>query len=337
MPLLFNDDRTHCAARFGTQNIENLYMMKSHKPKNKYSNHKKTSIAKDTVVNSTDELKHEVQGTHQPRDIKKTGEGANTAQRSNSFVQSTNRSFSKKSFDFSAWSLKLAVVAVGIAALSIIGYRLSLFDYQIALLGLAVTAFSSILAIVIGSIGTWRAKKANEPDITATLAGSTLGLLVVVPIFVHVVTGIGKPMIHDISTDLVNPPEFVAVKTLRDETHNSLDRSEPTNLAALQQESYPDLGPLIIEDSVDRVFKQAVEWVKKRGWEVIAISAANGRIEATDTTPIMGFKDDVVIRIQAEDDFTRVDMRSASRVGKGDLGTNAARIHNFLETLGQQW
>ncbi|WP_172592332.1 DUF1499 domain-containing protein [Nitrosomonas supralitoralis] len=75
--------------------------------------------------------------------------------------------------------------------------------------------------------------------------------------------------------------------------------------------------------------------MKKRGWEVLAVSAANGRIEATDTTAIMGFKDDVVIRIRAEGKKSRVDMRSASRVGKGDWGVNAARIRLFLSELKQ--
>ena len=251
----------------------------------------------------------------------------------NKNLHNKNVSSVKKSFDFSAWSLKLAVLAVGIAVLSILGHRLSLFDYQVALSGLAMTIISSFLAIVLGSIGTWRAKQDNEPDITATMAGSTLGLLVVAPIIVELVAGLGKPMIHDISTDLVNPPEFIAIKVLRNETHNSLSRSEPANLSTLQQESYPDLGPLIIEASAEHTFERAIELVKKRGWEVISVSAANGRIEAVDTTPFMGFKDDVVIRILAEDDVTRVDMRSASRVGKGDLGVNAARIRSFLDDL----
>ena len=258
-----------------------------------------------------------------------------TVKTKNKSLHIKNVSIAKKSFDFSAWSLKLAVLALGIAALSILGHRLSLFDYQVALSGLAITAVSSFLAIVLGSIGTWRAKQANEPDITSTMAGSSLGLLVVAPIIVEIAAGLGKPMIHDISTDLANPPEFIAIKALRNETHNSLSRSEPANLSTLQQESYPDIGPLIIEASADRTFERALELVKKRGWEVISVSAANGRIEAVDTTPLMGFKDDVVIHIRAEDDMTLVDMRSASRVGKGDLGVNAQRIRLFLSDLEQ--
>ena len=165
------------------------------------------------------------------------------------------------------------------------------------------------------------------------MAGSTLGFLVVAPVFATALTGAGVPQIHDITTDLQHPPEFVAVKTLRTSAHNSLNRLKPENLAALQQEGYPDLGPLWINRSVDQVFDQAIGLVKKRGWEIAAIAADEGRIEATDTTPIMGFKDDIVIRVQMLGDRTRVDMRSASRVGKSDLGVNAARIRHFLHDL----
>jgi uncharacterized protein (DUF1499 family) len=69
-------------------------------------------------------------------------------------------------------------------------------------------------------------------------------------------------------------------------------------------------------------------------WEVVAADAAAGRIEATATTPWFGFRDDIVVRIVPADGGSRVDVRSVSRVGKGDLGVNARRIREFLGRLG---
>ena len=240
-----------------------------------------------------------------------------------------------KSFDFTSWSLKLSLFAALIAALSVIGHRLTIIDFQPAVLGLVGGALIGLLAIFLGLIGTFSAIKAKEPEIASTMAGSTLGFLVVMPILLTALAGAGVPRIHDIATDLEYPPEFVAIKALRTSAHNSLDRLEPENLAALQREGYPDLGPILIDRPSAQVFEQAVALVKERGWEVAAVSAEEGRVEATDTTRIMGFKDDVVIRVQVMGSRTRVDMRSVSRVGESDLGMNAARIRLFLADLGR--
>jgi len=238
-----------------------------------------------------------------------------------------------KPFNFTRWSLRISLFALLTATLSVLGHRFSMIDFQLTLLGLAGTTLTGLLAIVFGLIGTLRAIKVKESEIASTLAGSTLGFLIVTPILMAIMAGAGAPRIHDITTDLAHPPEFVAIKALRTPAHNSLDRLEPENLAALQKEGYPDLTPLLINRPSDQVFEQAAVLVKKRGWEIAAASAANGRIEATDTTRIMGFKDDVVIRVQAAGNKTQVDMRSASRVGKGDLGMNAERIRQFLADL----
>ena len=239
-----------------------------------------------------------------------------------------------KPFDFTHWSFKFSLLAVLIGALAVLGYRLNVVDFQPALWGLIVSTFIGLLAIVLGSIGTLRAIKAKRPEtIASTMAGSTLGILVVMPVFLTVLGGAGAPRIHDITTDLENPPEFVAIKAIRTPEHNSLDRLKPENLALLQQEGYPDLGSVWINRPFAQVFEQAIALVKKRGWEIAAVSAANGRIEATDTTPIMGFKDDIVIRMQEMGNRTRVDMRSVSRVGESDLGVNAKRIRLFLTDL----
>ncbi|MEK7844964.1 MAG: DUF1499 domain-containing protein, partial [Pseudomonadota bacterium] len=146
-----------------------------------------------------------------------------------------------KPFDCTRWSLKLSLFAALIAVLAVLGHRSALIDFQPALLGLAGSILTGLLAIVMGLTGTLRAIKAKESEIASTLAGSTLSFLVVMPMLMTVMAGAGVPRIHDISTDLEHPPEFVAIKALRTAAHNSLDRLEPDNLAALQQESYPDL------------------------------------------------------------------------------------------------
>lgn len=238
--------------------------------------------------------------------------------------------------DYTSRSLKFSWIAALMTALSVLGHRFAVIDFQPALFGIAIGVLIGLTAIVTGLIGTLHAIKAKQPEIVSTMAGSTLGFLVVTPFFVTLLSGARVPQIHDITTDLEHSPEFVAIKPLRTAAHNSLDRLEPENLAALQKAGYPDLGPLLLDRPFDQVFNQAVALVRQRGWIIASASASAGRIEAISTTPMMGFKDDVAIRIQAEGNRTRVDMRSASRVGKSDLGVNAARIRAFMADLDRQ-
>ncbi|OEY65918.1 DUF1499 domain-containing protein [Marinobacter sp. X15-166B] len=138
------------------------------------------------------------------------------------------------------------------------------------------------------------------------------------------------PPIHDISTDLTSPPVFRALAAVREAAPNEVDHPGAAT-ARQQQMAYPLIGPLVIDQAMGQVLSVAEALVRERGWAVAAVTADT--IEATATTPWFGFKDDVVIRLTPTTEGVRVDMRSASRLGKSDLGTNAARIHAFLTEL----
>jgi len=140
------------------------------------------------------------------------------------------------------------------------------------------------------------------------------------------------PPIHDISTDTQNPPEFVDIAPRRADAPNPPEYAGEET-AALQQQAYPDLQPIRIRAQRDAVYVAALEVVQQLNWELVLQVPVEGRIEATDTTFYFGFKDDVVIRIVEENGETVVDVRSKSRVGRSDLGTNAERIRDFRERL----
>ena len=152
--------------------------------------------------------------------------------------------------------------------------------------------------------------------------------------------GMGVPPIHEISTDLASPPPFVAVLPIR-EQGGAINPPEyvaelkgprgTTNVPEAQRKAYPDIQPAILDGVAPAAaFARVESAVKQIGWEVVAEVPGEGRLEATDTTRFFGFKDDVVIRLRAEGGGTRVDVRSKSRVGMGDVGANAARVRKFL-------
>jgi uncharacterized protein (DUF1499 family) len=139
------------------------------------------------------------------------------------------------------------------------------------------------------------------------------------------------PHIHDVSTDTQDAPSFVALLEQRKHAPNGLDYTPA--VAAQQQQGYPDIAPLLLKLPPNQAFAKAEQVAHDMGWEVQLVDPVTLRIEATATTLLFGFKDDVVIRIRPDGDGSRIDLRSVSRVGGSDFGANAKRIRAFLDKL----
>lgn len=135
------------------------------------------------------------------------------------------------------------------------------------------------------------------------------------------------PAIHDISTDTVDPPTFETAVELRGDSSNPLD-IKPEAIE-LQIDAYPDVKTIRSPRSYASSYSLALTTAKSLGWEITREDPNAGFIEAVDTTTIMQFKDDVVIRIRTNESGSLVDLRSVSRVGVSDLGANADRISRF--------
>jgi uncharacterized protein (DUF1499 family) len=142
------------------------------------------------------------------------------------------------------------------------------------------------------------------------------------------------PPIHDIATDTENPPRFLAIVPLRSDAPNSIEY-EGEAISKQQHAAYPDIQPAILAESPDVAFQRALTSARDLGWEIVAAVPNEGRIEATDTTIWFGFKDDIVIVVTPGAGGSRVDVRSLSRLGKSDLGKNAARVRTYLRQLQQ--
>jgi uncharacterized protein (DUF1499 family) len=139
---------------------------------------------------------------------------------------------------------------------------------------------------------------------------------------------------NDVSTDTAQAPPLEALLPLRRaEVPGAGGTYDGARLAALQQRCYPDLAPLTLKAAPSEAFKRALAAAKAIGWTVVAEDPARGRIEAYERTLWFGFVDDIVIRLAPAGGGTRVDMRSASRVGISDLGKNARRIRSYFAIL----
>jgi uncharacterized protein (DUF1499 family) len=146
------------------------------------------------------------------------------------------------------------------------------------------------------------------------------------------------PQIHDITTDPIDPPRYEALAALR-----SGDGANPAVYAGLysaeqQRRAYPDIEPVELEIPVDRAYAITLKLVNKRKWLVIDERPPQpprgiGRIEAVARTPIMGFREDVTIRVSPDGEDSRVDIRSSSRYFDSDLGSNAARVAKLIDDI----
>jgi uncharacterized protein (DUF1499 family) len=236
--------------------------------------------------------------------------------------------------------MRVSLAAVIVAAVALLllvvagpGYRIGLFSLELALLGLLPwAAYAGAAGIVLSAIALYwgRRHTLRGAQAMAVLALLTSLVAVAVP-FEFQRRARAVPPIHDISTDLENPPAFKAILPLRADAPNALDR--PADVNDRQRTGYPDLQPVTLPDPPERAFDAALQTAQAMDWEIVSADKSSGMIEATDTTTWFGFKDDVAVRLTPWGSGTRVDLRSVSRVGISDIGTNARRIQAFLEAL----
>ena len=229
------------------------------------------------------------------------------------------------------WGLRLALIAPVIMLIAGGLYRLRFVDFQIALLAFAIAVLIAGLAALFGLVG---AVLGGHGKTTRAVTALVVALLVLVAPLNTVRQGAGVPMIHDITTDLEDPPIFVEVPRKRSIGDNSLDID--AEVLAAQKAYYTDIGPTMLPMAKTEAFALVREAVDAFDWVVHAENANLGYIEATASTPFFGFRDDVIIRVTEDTGGARVDMRSASRVGLSDLGVNAGRIRDFMAMVTQR-
>ena len=233
------------------------------------------------------------------------------------------------------WARRCAVFSLVATALVVVIVRTSLIELEPSLaavagaLGFAVVAMMLALAAFIV---IWR-------DGIEGLGPALLALVIGVALLgypAYLGTRAYRiPAINDVTTDPGDPPRFDLIARLR--PRGTVDYAGAA-VAARQQAAYPDIEPLQVATSPQVAYEAAIATVNKRKWRVVLdrppqAGRRDGQIEAVARTPILGFREDVVVRVRASATGARIDVRSASRYGRHDLGSNAARVRNLLEDI----
>ncbi len=206
-------------------------------------------------------------------------------------------------------------------------------------IGFAVIVLGTLITLIGVLSGT--VKRAHVPG-TAAVVGIVIGLALSAYVSSWLYRAQHTPPINDITTDPSDPPRFVAVIPLRARAHATVSpqyiREEHVDgrtidVPALQAKYYPYIKPLFMSLPPSLALAKARRVAAALGWRIDAFVPSQGRLEATAHTLFFDFKDDVVVRVRPHGSGSRVDVRSESRVGIGDLGTNAARIRAFLARM----
>jgi len=230
-----------------------------------------------------------------------------------------------------------AVVLLIILVTGPLGYKFSIVPLQPSLISLLIAFAGGALVFLIGLVYLFIAVQSDlGVNRNLVIVSMILGLLPVGIMGPQMAAVVDVPPIHDITTDTVNPPEFVAIVPLRKNSPNGYEYGvsegwPAKKLGATTIAAYPRLKPIESDLSVADAVGRTEATLLSMGLEIVAVDRGAGLVEATATTFWFGFKDDIVVRVVGDGEGSKIDLRSMSRVGQSDVGANAARITDFFD------
>jgi uncharacterized protein (DUF1499 family) len=239
------------------------------------------------------------------------------------------------------WSRRLSLFALALTPIAIVLSRAQIVDAAAALAVFGAAIFIACLAVLLAcaaAVIIWRTGRRGAGVVVMSLLLSVA--LLAFPLWLAIQAA-RLPIINDVSTDLIDPPEFPrssrALAARGGLVHGALSEE----FRESQRLAYPTIQPIVIDIEIDEAWQLVQRAVAARGFRVIEQTRPGGRsgvgrVEAVDRTLIMGFSDDVTIRLRPLAGQTRIDMRSASRVGRHDFGANARRIQRFAQEVQAQ-
>jgi len=251
----------------------------------------------------------------------------------------------KKPLDIQGTVILIAGIGAFIWGLiSALGTGWGFWEYTSGLKGVTWAFFLALGAILLGALFGWRARKSiTPPPRKRRWAGMLAGLIYAGWVGTFLMAALTVPAIHDISTDLADPPAFRTL-SLRADNLDAIPGMDDEKMkgmtpqqrwVVIHQKKYGDIRSVRINEPVPSVIAKAERLAEARGWDIAVSLPEEGRLEATETSALFRFKDDIVLRVKPTDtgEGSIVDMRSVSRVGVSDLGVNAKRVRSFLADL----
>ena len=227
------------------------------------------------------------------------------------------------------WARRMALFFLQLLILTVILHRFFGLGTPAAVNLIGVSMLGMLTAVIIAVGSLIRIWFGGQTGAAQDFGAITLGLIgLALPVY-FLSKAVLLPPLTDVQTTPADPLQFTVLASERPPDANPLTNPDAEK-AKMQAEAYDDIGPMFLERSAPEVFVLVNEAVGRLGWNVVVNETPGesgiGRIEATDRSMIMGFTDDVVVRVKGDDASTLIDVRSVSRYGMSDFGANADRI-----------
>jgi uncharacterized protein (DUF1499 family) len=223
----------------------------------------------------------------------------------------------------------LGVVALALFVVGPVAVQLSAVDGFVGFRIFGLGVLLGLLAFLLGVLGlVFTRASAYRAGRRHAWIGTGLGALILGITLAVGSQGGGGPAINDITTNPDDPPAFAA-----DPWGQGRDMAYPADFAPQQRAGYPDLAPIVLQLAPGDAHDHVVRLFEQNGWTITRNDPVALTLEATDTTPLFRFVDDISVRVRPDGAGSVVDVRSKSRVGRGDLGANAKRIRKLRDQL----
>ena len=229
-------------------------------------------------------------------------------------------------------SFNLGIAAIAIVVIGVIFARYDLIPKIAGLYSMMIGGLIALIGLVCGLFGVVSNLKSKTQTLHLAAIGLVLSSIYVGYIASRAFSARGVPPLHDITTNVSNPPMFVKI-VMREDILAGVESVE--NWREVHRSSYSDLESVVIAKPVETVIASVESLARKNGWEIALVDPPAGHMEATASVSLIRYQDDIVVRVVETEDGqgSIVDMRSVSRIGVGDFGVNAARIRSFLKEL----
>jgi hypothetical protein len=236
------------------------------------------------------------------------------------------------------WSRRVAAFALAVVAIAVALSRFAQVEPPAALSVLAAGLVLAIAALVLATFAFAIIWDDGRPGFGAAVTGVVLALLLLAGPLFFAVQAVRLPRLNDITTDTSDLPEFSRSRKALAARGFRTPEPPPQAARVRQQLAYPGIASVTVDDGPAEAFAMALKAASQRGWEIVEAippggRVGSGRIDAVDRTLLMRFPDDVTVRVRPVADGTRIDVRSASRWGTHDFGTNARRVQGYLDAL----
>ncbi len=238
----------------------------------------------------------------------------------------------------SRWTSRIAVFSLVLVIAAAFLHRVFGMPTPVAFNVMAVAYAGAAVAVMmalIASIGVWRH---GSPGTARNVVGLVVGLALLAAPLMLLPLAREHPPINDLTTDPANPPAFQELARKRGAGTNPANYPG-AKFAAEQQKAYPDLKPIVVNRPAAETFDLTVEALKRLRYDIISEKPnteggiTGGTVEAVDRTIMLGFYDDIALRVTGNDDKSRIDIRSSSRFGRYDFGRNAERIREIMKEI----